>query len=279
MRMRAFGLALAALAGMVSCARAAPSLPPHLNASGLAEYREYLEAPDHRAFAIAPGGAWGWASGEATARAAEENALAICRKQTSVRCVTHGVDGRTVFDAAGWPRLWGPYATSAAAARAAIGREAGQRLPDLALRNVDGKPRRLSAFQGKVVVLHFWGAWCPPCRQEMPELQKLHAALADRGDIAFVLLQAREKFEVSRKWVAEQGIRLPLHDSGSTGEEDDRFRLGGGSTVRDREIASRFPTTYVLDKHGLIVFAHVGPVHDWPQYEGFLRDAADRSGR
>ncbi len=105
----------------------------------------------------------------------------------------------------------------------------------------------------------------------MPELQKLHAALAGRADVAFVLLQAREKFEVSRQWAARQGIALPLHDSGSTGEDDDGFRLAGGRTVRDREIAGRFPTTYVLDKRGLIVFAHVGPVHDWRQYEPFLR--------
>jgi len=82
-----------------------------------------------------------------------------------------------------------------------------------------------------------------------------------------------------REWVAEQGIRLPLHDSGSAGDEDDGFRLGGGRTIRDREIAGRFPTTYVLDKRGLIVFAHVGPVHDWPQYESFLHDVAERSGR
>jgi peroxiredoxin len=267
-----------ALAGMFPRAWAAPS-PPHLNAAGAAEYRAYLEAPDHRAFAIAPGGAWGWTSGEATAQAAEAAALATCRGQTGQRCVTHGLDGRTVFDTAGWPRLWGPYADGAAATRAGIGRTPGQRLPDLAFKDADGKPRRLSSFKGKVVLLHFWGAWCPPCRQEMPELQKLHAALAGRADVAFVLLQARERFDVSRRWAARQGIALPLHDSGSTGEEDDAFRLGGGRTVRDREIASRFPTTYVLDKRGLIVFTHIGPVHDWPQYENFLRDAAERSGR
>jgi peroxiredoxin len=278
-RSRVFSVALAALAGMLADAAATPPAPPHLEASGLVEYREYLEAPDHRAFAIAPGGAWGWTSGEATAQAAEANALAICRKQTAQRCVIHGLDGRTVFDTAGWPRLWGPYADGAAAARAGVGRAPGQRLPDLAFNAPDGKPRRLSSYRGKVVLLHFWGAWYPPCRREMPELQKLHAALAGRPDVVFVLLQAREKLAVSRQWAAGQGIGLPLHDSGSSGEEDDNFHLGGGRTIRDREIAHRFPTTYVLDKRGLIVFAHVGPVHDWPAYESFLRDAADRSGR
>ena len=272
-------VSLLTLAVSVVSAWAAPALPPHLDAAGLAEYRAYQEAPEHRAFAIAPGGAWGWSSGEATAAAAEAAALATCRRQTAQRCVTHGLDGRTVFDAAGWPRLWGPYADAATAAHAGVGRASGRRLPDLAFKDAEGRLRRLSSLRGKVVLLHFWGAWCPPCRQEMPELQKLHAALAGRADVAFVLLQAREKFEVSRQWAARQGIALPLHDSGSTGEDDDGFRLAGGRTVRDREIAGRFPTTYVLDKRGLIVFAHVGPVHDWRQYEPFLRDAAERSGR
>lgn len=256
-----------------------PAAPPHLGPAGRTEYREYLEAPDHRAFAIAPGGAWGWTSGEPTARAAEEKALGICQGQTDQRCIGYAVDDRAVFDAAAWSRLWGPYATAAEASRAAAGRERGQRMHDIAFKDAGGRLRQLSSLKGKVVVLHFWGSWCPPCRQEMPELQKLHKALAGRSDIAFVILQAREMFQVSRQWAQKQGIDLPLSDSGASGDEDASFRLAGGRTIRDREIAGRFPTTYVLDKRGVVVFSHLGPVHDWPGYEPLLRDAADRSGR
>jgi thiol-disulfide isomerase/thioredoxin len=265
------------LFAVASCATAAE--PPHLNPSGLTAYREYVEAPDHRAFAIAPGGAWGWVSGEPTAKAAEEKALAICRQQTAQTCVSYAVDQQTVFAAGAWPRLWGPYAGAAEAKRAPMGRERGQRLPDLAFTDAAGRRGSVGALKGKVVLLHFWGAWCPPCRQEMPVLQKLHAALAGREDIALVLLQVREPFAVSRRWAEGQGIRLPLFDSGSTGEDDTELRVAGGGRIADREIARNFPTTYVLDKRGLVVFSHVGPVHDWLQYEAFLRDAAERSGR
>ena len=72
---------------------------------------------------------------------------------------------------------------------------------------------------------------------------------------------------------------LPLADSGSQGEGDTNLRLADGKTLADREIARAFPTSYVLDKHGLVIFSHVGPVHDWPQYEAFLRDAAAHSGK
>lgn len=277
MRARAISGLAAWLA--LSGANAAPAMPPHLDPAGQGEYREFIEAANHRAFAIAPGGAWGWAAGEASARAAEDKALAICRGQTGQRCVSYGIDDKTVFDAAAWSRLWGPYADAAGAARAKPGREVGQRMVDLAYKDARGKPRQLSSLKGKVVVLHFWGAWCLPCRQEMPALQKLQSALESRPDVSFVLLQAREKFAVSRQWAQRQGIGMPLSDSGATGDDDDTFRLTGGRSIRDREIAGRFPTTYVLDKRGLIVFSHVGPVHDWPQYEPFLRDAAERSGR
>jgi hypothetical protein len=169
-------VSLLTLAASVVSAWAAPALPPHLDAAGLAEYRAYQEAPEHRAFAIAPGGAWGWSSGETTVEAAEAAALATCRRQTAQRCVTHGLDGRTVFDTAGWPRLWGPYADAATAARAGVGRASGRRLPDLAFKDAEGRSRRLSS-RGKVVLLHFWAPGVRPAGRKCPNC-KLHAALA-----------------------------------------------------------------------------------------------------
>lgn len=273
--------AAGALMGVAATSAASPAMPPlpPLSAQGLAEYREYLEAPDHRAFAVAPGGAWGWVSAQASAAAAREGALAVCQKHTPQRCLPYALDNRVVHDAAAWAGLWAPYATAGQARKASAGRDLGQRMVDLAFADDRGKRASVAALKGKVAVLHFWGSWCGPCRKEMPELERLRAALADRRDVAFVLLQAREPFAAARRWAEAQQIRLPLHDSGATGEDDDHFRLASGRRIPDREIASRFPTTYVLDKHGLVVFSHVGPVADWPAYEPLLRDAAERSGR
>ena len=165
------------------------------------------------------------------------------------------------------------------ARRATVGRALGQRFPDIAFASADGKAGSVAALRGKVAILHFWGSWCGPCRREMPELQKLHERLRKRKDVALALLQVREPFEASRRWAEGQGIRLPLFDSGSTGTKDDRFRLGDGGTLPDREVAAIFPTTVVLDKRGIVIFSHVGPVHRWPEYEAFVLDAAARSGR
>jgi thiol-disulfide isomerase/thioredoxin len=269
-------LALPAWSGAVA---PEPAFPPHLDADGQAEYRAFLEAPAHRAFAVAPGGAFGWSAEKGAGGEAEAEALARCQANTRQKCVGYAVDRQTVFDANAWPKLWGPYAGAEQAQRAPVGRDVGQRFPDVAFSSVAGARQSVAALRGKVVILHFWGSWCGPCRREMPDLQKLYERIRSRQDVALILLQTRESFAVSQRWAAAQRIRLPLFDSGSGGEDDDRFRLAGGAAIRDREIAARFPTTYVLDKRGVVVFANVGPVHDWRQYEAFILDAAARSGR
>lgn len=45
----------------------------------------------------------------------------------------------------------------------------------------EGKQLKLSSFKGKVVVINIWAAWCPPCRVEAPQLQKVHEAYEDKG--------------------------------------------------------------------------------------------------
>lgn len=256
----------------------AETAAPHLGVTGQADYREYLGARDHRAFAIAPGGAWGWKAEAGTREEAEEGALAACQANTRQKCVLYAADGKPVFDAKRWTQLWGPYPGESAARKASVGRQLGERLPDIAYADGNGRTSKLSGLRGKVAVLHFWGSWCGPCRREMPEMQKLYESLKDRRDIVFTLMQVREKFAVSKQWAEAQGIRLPLYDSGSTGETDAALHLADGAKIVDREIAVSFPTTYVIDKRGIVVFSHTGPVHDWSQYREFLLDAARRSG-
>lgn len=266
----------AALALWALAAGAGEAPVPHLDSRGQAAYREFQAAPPHRAFVIAPGGAWSWKAAEATPEAALEAATGACRESTEQACVPYDVDGRTVFDARAWSSLWGPYASPAKARQRPAGTARGQRFPDLAWRTAAGKATHLSELRGKVVVLHFWGSWCAPCRREMPELQRLYRQVGDGGDIRFVLLPVREDFATARHWAEQQQLDLPLGDPGGAGE---RLSLAGGGTVPDREMARVFPSTYVIDRSGIVVFAHPGPVADWPGYLPFLRDAAARSGR
>jgi thiol-disulfide isomerase/thioredoxin len=52
------------------------------------------------------------------------------------------------------------------------------KLPDLAFEDADGKPKKLSDFRGKTVLLNLWATWCVPCRKEMPALEALQAKLS-----------------------------------------------------------------------------------------------------
>jgi thiol-disulfide isomerase/thioredoxin len=253
--------------------------PPGLPPGGDDAYRADEKEQGQRAFAIAPGGAWGWSSAADSTDSAQDKAMSACQENTHQKCVMYAINSQIVFNAKSWPLLWGPYATAALATKASSGNELGQRMVDIAYRDAQGKPAKLSNLPGKVIVLHFWGSWCPPCRKELPDLAKLQKALADRKDVVFVLLQLRESFDVAQRWAQNQHLDLPLSDSGNRSQSDTHLKLGNNASITDREIARSFPTSYVLDKHGLVVFSQSGPVQNWSLYEAFLRDVAKRSGK
>ena len=273
----AAGLACALIP--LAAAVAAPAEPPFLARGGAAEFRAFLEAPDHSAFAVAPGGGWGWSSGAPTPALAREQALTRCATHAATTCVSYAANGKVVFDAGAWARGWQPYASAQAAHGAKAGTARGARAPDLAFVDALGRRQSVSRLRGKVVLVHFWGSWCPPCRDELPDLARLHALLADRDDIAFVVLQVREPIAQSRRWAHDRGVTLPLADSGVKDDADGRLRLAGGGAIADRDVASVFPSTWVVDKRGIVVFSQAGPVHGWTHYASLLRDVAAHSSK
>ncbi len=246
--------------------------PPHLDEAGAAAYRQYQAAASHRAFAIAPGGRYGWSADAGSPDLASAQALAYCQEGEAQRCVPYSVDGRTVFDARAWPGLWAPYLGARDAARAPVGLQRGMRFPDLALLDARQRSLRLSDLRGRVTVLHFWGSWCGACRTEMPDMQ---AAARKLGrSVQFVLVPVREPLDRARAWLRSQGIDLPLYDgAGDAGE----FRLASGARLRDRDLAKAFPTTYILDRHGIVLFSRTGPLPHWLEYVVLLQHASRSS--
>jgi thiol-disulfide isomerase/thioredoxin len=114
--------------------------------------------------------------------------------------------------------------------------------PDFSLKNMDGEVVTLSSQRGKVVVLNFWASWCPPCREEMPELQALHEELS-RGDEA-VFLAIHLADSVRER---QNGIRYMMENRFTmTNLIDEGARLG--SQLRIQSI----PTTFIIDKDGYV---------------------------
>src|SRR5699024_5531689 len=73
---------------------------------------------------------------------------------------------------------------STAGAPQQMGFEPGEEAPDFELETMDGEPAKLSDYRGQKVLLNFWATWCPPCRDEIPDMQAFHE---DYGDDVAVL--------------------------------------------------------------------------------------------
>ncbi|GAB6039915.1 TlpA family protein disulfide reductase [Endothiovibrio diazotrophicus] len=256
---------------------------PHVTTTAKTSYTdEYRYAIPHKAYAIAPGGSWSWRSGRVDAETASGEAIKACEEHTAQPCVVYDLDGQVVFDEKRWPTLWRPYPTREEAAARPIGTGHGNRFPDLAFHDREGHPKSLTDFRGKVVILHFWGSWCPPCMREFPELLQFQSELRQQlgEQVVLVLLQAREPFAASLRWAKRNEFgQLPLYDSGIGDEEHTTFTTTDGQSITDRQLAPVFPTSYILDRNGITLFRHKGPIDRWNEYLPFLRDAVNHAAR
>ena len=280
LRTRFFSGVLIALSMAGSTAFAEIPLPPQLGGAGRDDFAAYLAADQHKAFAIAPGGSWAWVAGEDGVEPAERKALARCAEHTEQRCVVYAVDQRRRFDEKNWLTLWrlpataaGTTGTTTRLGESGTGLIRGAIFPDLVFADGAAKSLRLSALRGQVVVLHFWGSWCAPCRHELPDMAAIAATLSGQG-VRFVPLQVRESIDDARHWLSLQRIRLDIYDSGVRHRDDGDLPVAGGGRLPDRAVAPVFPSSIVLDRQGRIVFRHHGPIERWADYAPMLRALA-----
>ncbi|HEB55164.1 MAG TPA: TlpA family protein disulfide reductase [Gammaproteobacteria bacterium] len=258
-----------------------PEAIPHVGLRARESYVSYLYATDYKAFAIGPGGAWAWQEGLASAEEAARKAIDFCQRYTQQRCITYALNDALVFDSQQWSTLWRPYLSTLQAEKAKPGNKRGQRFYDLLFKTDTGQKLRLSDYRGKVVFLHFWGSWCPSCMFEFPSLQRLQQKIKQQmgQQVELIILQAREPFSVSRRWANKNGFGdMPLYDSGADADDNTDFRLANGNLIPDRAIARVFPSSYVIDKNGIVVFGHHGAVNDWLEYINFIQDLVTESG-
>jgi len=61
--------------------------------------------------------------------------------------------------------------------------------PDFTLQDMDAKKFSLKDYRGKVVLLNFWATWCPPCRREMPSMERLHQKFKGKDFVVLALNQ------------------------------------------------------------------------------------------
>lgn len=88
---------------------------------------------------------------------------------------------------------------------------APQPVPDLPFTDATGAERRLSDWRGKVVLVNFWALWCPPCRAEMPALDRLQATLGGERFAVVTIATGRNGLPAIDRFFAETGVtHLPV---------------------------------------------------------------------
>jgi len=136
-------------------------------------------------------------------------------------------------------------------------RTIGKPAPDFVLKDTKGDTWRLSDLRGKVVFINFWATWCPPCRAEMPFMQKLYQTLpGDRFQMVTIL--SNDKKEVAEKFVEYIGFTAPV----LLDPENKAYKAYGLTGV---------PETYIVDKQGILREAVIGPMRwDSPEARQML---------
>ena len=117
---------------------------------------------------------------------------------------------------------------------------------DWSLRGLNTKDINLDEFKGRIIFINFWATWCPPCRAEMPMIQKLYNDYRDKVTFIFVTNEDRETVET---FFNERSFNLPAYNSLST---PPKIFLKTNS----------IPATYLLDKNGAILISKTGAA-DW----------------
>ncbi len=116
-------------------------------------------------------------------------------------------------------------------------------LPAFNMVDAAGNKVDLQSFKGKKVFLNIWATWCPPCRAEIPSIEKLYKK-TDKEKAVFILLSVDGNFETAIKYAQKQGMKAPLYYP--------------AENLPDMLYTSGIPATFIFDETGNLVKQNVG---------------------
>ena len=138
-----------------------------------------------------------------------------------------------------------------------IGLERGKIAPDFEVTTLDGEQAKLSDFRGGRVMLNFWATWCPPCRAEMPDMQKVY----DEEDVTILAVNmtgTESGEDVVAEFVDDFELTFPI-------------LMDETSDIMNTYEIQAYPTTYMIDSDGRIQFVALGAMNH-EQMLQFLSD-------
>jgi len=131
-----------------------------------------------------------------------------------------------------------------------IGINQGDIAPDFELNTLDGDSFKLSDFRGQKVIVNMWATWCPPCRAEMPDMQKFYEKHKDENTtvIAINMTTSEKSVDSIPKFLNEFGITFPV-------------LLDEQNKVGDIYQVYALPTSFIIDSKGVIQQKVTGPMN------------------
>jgi peroxiredoxin len=121
--------------------------------------------------------------------------------------------------------------------------EPGKRAPELSGTDTKGRKISLAALRGKVVIIDFMASWCAPCKQELPLLNKLYLDHAPK--LVVIAVSVDEKADNLATFLKQVPVAFSvMHDAGHTAAKS--------------YSPARMPSSYIIDKQGLIRYVHGG---------------------
>ena len=124
--------------------------------------------------------------------------------------------------------------------------------PDFALQDTNGKTYRLSDYRGRPVIINFWTTWCPPCREELPSMNRAWHLIREEG-IAMLAINMGEDEDTIFIFSADYPSDFPILMDQS-GEVIEQWPVKG------------LPTTYVIAPDGTIAYRAIGS-REWDARE------------
>jgi len=128
-----------------------------------------------------------------------------------------------------------------------IGLEVGNKAPDFQLDTLSGDSVKLSDFRGHRVMINFWATWCPPCRAEMPDMEKFHQD-KDIVILAVNLTNSESSVEDIENFADEYKLTFPV-------------LMDSNLDVANLYAIQPIPTTYMVDSNGLISYKAYGAMN------------------
>lgn len=122
----------------------------------------------------------------------------------------------------------------------------GGTVTEFSIGSLAGGNIALSDYAGDVIIMNFWATWCPPCRAEMPGLNRFYEAYRDKG-VVLLAINEEESVETVRPFIQNNNFTFPI-------------LLDLQGRVAQQYSTRSFPTTFIIDRHGTIQHVQTGVI-------------------